>query len=93
MNALRHGKAESLGNDQFSQSVRINVYTDETHLIISNKYIHSENSAQKSGITLETVMAFLAHYGFTLQIDENDTYTVRMPLGKNRPTQEGTCNK
>lgn len=93
MNALRHGKAESLENDRFSQSVRINVSTDETHLVISNKYIRPENSAQKSGITLETVTAFLSHYGFTLQIDENDTYTVKMPLEKNKPTQEGTCNK
>lgn len=93
MNSLRHGKAESHENERFSQSVQITVRTDETHLIISNKYIRPESPTQKNGITLETVKAFLAHYGFTLQIDENDTYTVRMPLRKNKSTQEGTCNK
>lgn len=93
MNSLRHGKAESLENDQFAQSVQITVRTDETHLIISNKYICPENSTQKNGITLETVKAFLAHYGFTLQTNKDGDYTVRMPLGKNKPTQEGNCNK
>lgn len=89
MNSLRHGQSKSVGNDQFLQCVHIDVKTDENYLIISNVYISQDIPNKRDGITLETISAFLSHYGFSLEIDNEDDYIVKISLNQNLSKKKG----
>lgn len=86
MNALRHGFLETVDEDNSSRYVNIEIKIEGQYLTITNKYIPHTSSSQRDGITLETVKAFLVHYGFEIVIpeqrDPEGYYIVKIPLKK-----------
>lgn len=85
MNALRHGYSKSIDEKDYSRYVDIIVSTDEKYLIISNEYVEHNDINKKGGITLDTVNAFLLHYGFDFvktELPKEKRFTVKIPLDK-----------
>lgn len=91
MNALRHGLAEDKNKNIYY--VSIDVSTDNKYLIIRNKYNFNAKSDKKNGITLETIKAFLAHYGFCFSENRyGGEFFAKIPLERGADYEKSSVN-